>query len=123
VKNTILDDFFPIVEGHRGIRVANNKNIKLNDIVSSETLDMAKIEKLFLKELKRFRSVDGEKAKLRVYEYSTIKYTIRERRGLIIFTICDIYLMASPKVFRAVSRKMLRHHLNRKNTATDERLY
>jgi len=125
IKNAILDDFFPLGKGHRGIWGANKKNNKniLDDIVSSEKLDIKSIKKFFSEELKRFGSVDGRKAKLIVYEYSTIKYTIRERRGLIIFKICDIYLIASPKVFRAVCRKMLRHYLNRKNTAGDEVLY
>lgn len=122
MKNTVLDDFFPMGEEHKRKCGARKKNIT-DDIVSSETLDMDNIQKFFSEELKRFRSLDMGKVKLKVYEYSTIKYTIRERRGLIIFKICDIYLMASPEVFRAVCRKMLRHYLNRKNTAGDERLY
>ncbi len=122
MKNTVLYDFFPIGEKDRIKWKSKNENI-IDDIVSAKTMNLKNIIKLFSEELKRFRSIDRGKAKLMLYEYSTIKYTIRERRGLIIFKICDIYLMASPNVFRAVCRKMLRHYLNRKNTTADERLY
>ncbi|MDP6155524.1 MAG: hypothetical protein QGH39_01495 [Candidatus Thermoplasmatota archaeon] len=122
MKNTVLEDFFPLEETQSGKGDGENEN-KQNDIVSSETLDMENIKRFFSEELERFRSLDVGKVKLIVYEYSTIKYTIREKRGRIFFKICDIYLMASPNVFRAVCRKMLRHYLNRKNTAADETLY
>jgi len=98
--------------------------LKTSDpILSGTQLSPVRAKQLFLKEASRFKTIIRQNPRMEIYEYSTIKYTIREKPDHILFRICDIYLLASEMVFRAFARKMLRHFLDRKNTGSDEALY
>lgn len=123
VKNTILDDFLHINDGNGKDDMKSSEFIGFGPKTRPKPLSGKLAREIFRDECKGFPSIHRKKPTFIIYEYSTIKYTIREKRGIPVFKICDIYLFASEVEFRAISRKMFRHYSNRRNTASDEKLY
>ena len=123
VKNTTLDDFLKADNGPVERESDHRENKRILFDTGPKTLKRQFAQRLFAEECRRFPSIDRKGPRLLIYEYSTIKYTIREKRGVPEFKICDIYLLASETEFRAIIRKMLRHYSNRKNPKWDEALY
>ena len=123
MKNSTLDDFLPGLIEVPKEDVKGQRPSGSDPYISSTPLTPRRARQLFLREASRFKTIVREDPKLEIYEYSTIKYTIRKKRDHIQFKICDIYLRASETVFRALARKMCRHYLDRKNTESDEKLY
>ena len=123
MKNSTLDDFLTGLIEVPKEDVKAQRPSRSDPYISSTPLTPRRARQLFLREASRFKTIVRKDPKLEIYEYSTIKYTIRKKRDHIQFKICDIYLMADEAVFRAFARKMCRHYLDRKNTAADEDLY
>lgn len=122
VKMRTLDEFFDmngVEKGGGGIEEKRD----LRPFRPVDSISRKKAYELFRDEKERFSAFAGKRVRIEVYPYSTIKYTIRDKKKSVHFRICDIYLMCDEEEFRAIARKMLRHYLGRQNTGKDEVVY
>jgi len=123
LRKSTLDDFFDMPgEGAILPRSGDDQHPSLSPR-PGDAISVKKARILFREEAARFPVLGNKKMRLEFYPYSTIKYTIRENDGTVLFRLGDIYQMALEDEFRAVLRKMLRHFLGRLNTTRDEGFY
>ena len=123
MREITLDDFVDM-QGEGGISPPSGDDPHPSlSLRPGDTISVKKALILFREEAARFSVLGTRRMRLEFYPYSTIKYTIRENAGTVLFRLGDIYLMALEDEFRAVLRKMLRHFLGRPNTARDEGSY